>query len=69
MHLVKCGLLSCQAVQKFRLTTSAECKKHISCVFAGVLYPKIKFYIQVLRLVKAIPGQTLRVPDFKTIGA
>ena len=61
-HLAKCGLQSCQAVQKFRLTTAAEYKTHICCVFAGVLYPKIKSYIQALRLGKTIPGQAQRVP-------
>jgi hypothetical protein len=62
MHLAKCVLQSRQAVQKFRLTNAAECKTHISCVFADVVYPKIKFYIQAFRLGKAIPGQVLRVP-------
>ena len=60
-HLANCGLQACQTVQKFRLTNAAECKTHISCIFAGVLYPKVKFYIQALRLGKAIPEQVLRV--------
>jgi hypothetical protein len=60
-HLANCGLQACQTVQKFRLTNAAQCKTHISCIFAGVLYPKIKFYIQALRLGKVIPGQVLRV--------